>query len=312
MPPPKSDKKLTAAQKELLRRWIAAGAEYQPHWSFIAPVRPEPASRQEHGLGPQSHRQRSCSPNWKQRGLRPAAEADRRTLAPPRQPRPDRPAAAARGRRGVCQRQLRRRLREICRPAADVAALGRTSRPATGSTPPATPTPTASTSTISARSGPIAIGSSAPSTATCRSTGSPSSSWPATCCPIRPSTSSSPPASIAATSPPTKAARSPRRYLVLYTRDRTETVAQVWLGLTANCAVCHDHKFDSFSMQRLLLDVGFLQQHHGQGDGRATSPTRPPIVVVPRHEDRQRWDALAKDLGAIRGHIAEREQDRPP
>ena len=35
-------KKLTAAQKDLLRRWIAAGAEYQPHWSFIAPVRPEP------------------------------------------------------------------------------------------------------------------------------------------------------------------------------------------------------------------------------------------------------------------------------
>src|SRR5690606_18504762 len=30
-------------------------------------------------------------------------------------------------------------------------------------------------------------------------------------------------------------------YLVLYTRDRTETVAQAWMGLTAGCAVCHDH-----------------------------------------------------------------------
>src|SRR5438128_11234940 len=40
MPPPKSRKKLTAAQKETLKRWIAAGAEYQPHWSLIAPVRP--------------------------------------------------------------------------------------------------------------------------------------------------------------------------------------------------------------------------------------------------------------------------------
>src|SRR5438552_6361548 len=33
MPPVSSLKKLTAAQKDLLKRWIAAGAEYQPHWS---------------------------------------------------------------------------------------------------------------------------------------------------------------------------------------------------------------------------------------------------------------------------------------
>src|SRR5437660_12837409 len=33
MPPPKSNKTLTAAQKETLKRWVAAGAEYQPHWS---------------------------------------------------------------------------------------------------------------------------------------------------------------------------------------------------------------------------------------------------------------------------------------
>src|SRR5262249_27670994 len=35
MPPPKAHKTLTAAQKETLKQWIAAGAEYQPHWSFI-------------------------------------------------------------------------------------------------------------------------------------------------------------------------------------------------------------------------------------------------------------------------------------
>ena len=39
MPPPKSNRVLTAEQKEKLKRWIAEGAEYQQHWAFVAPVR---------------------------------------------------------------------------------------------------------------------------------------------------------------------------------------------------------------------------------------------------------------------------------
>ncbi|HEY2911444.1 MAG TPA: c-type cytochrome domain-containing protein, partial [Gemmataceae bacterium] len=41
MPPKKTNKKLKPEQKELLKKWIAAGAEYQAHWSFIAPTRPK-------------------------------------------------------------------------------------------------------------------------------------------------------------------------------------------------------------------------------------------------------------------------------
>lgn len=40
MPPAETHKKLTAEQKELLAKWIAAGAEYEPHWSLIPPARP--------------------------------------------------------------------------------------------------------------------------------------------------------------------------------------------------------------------------------------------------------------------------------
>ena len=35
MPPEKSHKILSATQKDLLKRWVAQGAEYQPHWAFI-------------------------------------------------------------------------------------------------------------------------------------------------------------------------------------------------------------------------------------------------------------------------------------
>ncbi|HEX3135391.1 MAG TPA: DUF1549 domain-containing protein [Planctomycetota bacterium] len=39
MPPPKAHKPLSAAQKEILRAWVAQGAVYQGHWAFTAPVR---------------------------------------------------------------------------------------------------------------------------------------------------------------------------------------------------------------------------------------------------------------------------------
>src|ERR1051325_9594133 len=39
MPPPKSGLKLSDAEKDLLKRWVAEGAEYKSHWSFI-PVGP--------------------------------------------------------------------------------------------------------------------------------------------------------------------------------------------------------------------------------------------------------------------------------
>ena len=40
MPPPDSNRRLSVDQKKLLERWIVQGAEYRPHWAFIAPVRP--------------------------------------------------------------------------------------------------------------------------------------------------------------------------------------------------------------------------------------------------------------------------------
>ena len=39
MPPPQENKALTAAQKDILRRWVAEGAEYSKHWAFVAPVK---------------------------------------------------------------------------------------------------------------------------------------------------------------------------------------------------------------------------------------------------------------------------------
>ncbi|MEQ2007970.1 MAG: PSD1 and planctomycete cytochrome C domain-containing protein [Limisphaerales bacterium] len=74
MPPPDSHKKLTVAQKDLFKRWIAEGAEYQTHWAYVAPKRPAvPAGKNGVDVLVQQR--------LKEVGLKPSAEADRRTLA---------------------------------------------------------------------------------------------------------------------------------------------------------------------------------------------------------------------------------------
>jgi len=42
MPPPKENKPLTAAQKDILKRWVAEGAPYAQHWAFVPPVKTPP------------------------------------------------------------------------------------------------------------------------------------------------------------------------------------------------------------------------------------------------------------------------------
>src|SRR6516225_12130382 len=80
MPPPKTQKKLTAKEKATLKRWIAEGAEYQAHWSFIAPKRPAlPAVKNTKWV--RNPIDRFILAELEKHGLEPAPEADRRTLA---------------------------------------------------------------------------------------------------------------------------------------------------------------------------------------------------------------------------------------
>ncbi len=47
MPPPESKKSLTVVEKAILARWIASGAGWEPHWSFVTPKPVEPPETQD-------------------------------------------------------------------------------------------------------------------------------------------------------------------------------------------------------------------------------------------------------------------------
>ncbi|MCF7731609.1 MAG: DUF1549 domain-containing protein, partial [Akkermansiaceae bacterium] len=74
MPPVKAHKVLTTPQKQVLQRWIAQGAEYQPHWAFRPIQRPPVPALGSHPVDA-FIRHRLPAEN-----LQPAPEADKVTL----------------------------------------------------------------------------------------------------------------------------------------------------------------------------------------------------------------------------------------
>lgn len=97
----------------------------------------------------------------------------------------------------------------------------------------------------------------------------------------------------------------PEEYIVLYARDRTETLAAVWMGMTANCAVCHDHKYDPLTMRDFYsLSAFFNNTTQGAMDGNI--PDTPPVVPVPRREDRPRYFQLQKEIAAVKQQMEQR------
>ena len=94
--------------------------------------------------------------------------------------------------------------------------------------------------------------------------------------------------------------------LVNYTRDRTETTGQTWLGMTVGCAVCHDHKYDPLTQKDFYALSAFFNntaQKAMDGNIKAT----PPVLPVPKPEDDARWQQLTDEVPAAEKNIATRK-----
>lgn len=86
--------------------------------------------------------------------------------------------------------------------------------------------------------------------------------------------------------------------LALYAADRVQTIGWVYLGLTTNCAQCHDHKFDPISQRDYYALAAFFRNTtQGPKDGNIKDG-KGPVLVVPSTEDKPRWTALPAEIAA--------------
>ncbi|MEQ9438164.1 MAG: DUF1553 domain-containing protein [Cyclobacteriaceae bacterium] len=79
MPPPESNLQLTDYEKAVLTRWVEEGAAYKPHWSFIPPEKPE-VPEVENTKWPKNEIDNFVLRQAEQKDVQPSSEADRETL----------------------------------------------------------------------------------------------------------------------------------------------------------------------------------------------------------------------------------------
>lgn len=79
MPPAFTDKQLTPRQIELVKLWIEQGAEWETHWALVPPKRPEPPAV-KNAAWPRNPIDHLVLARLESEGLKPSPEADRTTL----------------------------------------------------------------------------------------------------------------------------------------------------------------------------------------------------------------------------------------
>ncbi|MDG2169242.1 MAG: PSD1 and planctomycete cytochrome C domain-containing protein [Opitutales bacterium] len=70
--------------------------------------------------------------------------------------------------------------------------------------------------------------------------------------------------------------RLPEENRIEYLFDQAETVGTIWMGLTMNCARCHDHKYDPITQKEYYQLTAFFNKTEVTGQGK--NPHTPPIL----------------------------------
>ena len=87
-----------------------------------------------------------------------------------------------------------------------------------------------------------------------------------------------------------------------YAIDRTATMTNAFMGLTGQCAVCHSHKFDPLSQREFYSLYAFFNSAADPGfDGNVLRTT--PTLAVPAASQRQQRETLTAEVAQLEGAV---------
>jgi hypothetical protein len=105
----------------------------------------------------------------------------------------------------------------------------------------------------------------------------------------------------------------PEEFLTEYCADRVETTSTVWLGLTLNCCRCHDHKFDPFTQHDYYSLLAFFHNVPEVGLGNAGANigrTAPPFINLPAPKLEAQVADLKRQLADARRELAHAKKSK--
>ncbi|HKS38715.1 MAG TPA: DUF1549 domain-containing protein, partial [Verrucomicrobiae bacterium] len=296
MPPPKTGHKLTGTEIDLLRRWIQEGAPYSGHWAFVKPERPPLPAVREAGKksGPQTAIDYFVLERLERNGLKPSPPADRYTLIrrlsldltglPP--PPEEVDAFVSDKRRDAYERLVDRLLdspaygERWARVWLDLAryadSAGYGSDPLRQNIWPwrewvvnalnrNLPFDRFTLEQIAGDLLPDATDEQKIATAFHRNTMT-----------------------------NTEGGTDDEEFRVAAVKDRANTTAQVWMGLTMGCAQCHTHKFDPITHEEYYRFFAFFNQTEDNDQ-----PDEKPTLPLPTKEQREKTDKLKSEIAGL-------------
>jgi hypothetical protein len=302
MPPTKSNKVLDRAAKELLKRWIDEGAGYATHWSFVKPARPPVPSVNLPGWA-RNEIDAFVLARLTQAGLKPSPEADRSTLLrrlsfdlrglPPTLDEVNEFLSDARP--DAYERLVDRVLasprygEKMAQLWLDLARFGDTSGYEYDSTRKMwlwrdwvinaynTNKPF-DQFTIEQLAGDLLPGAT---------NGQKIASG------FNRNTRFN-----------EENGSDPEEFVVRYNVDRTNTLGQVWLGLTLGCAECHSHKYDPISQKEYYQLFAFFTGIKEPATSGNHNQLLPPLLKLPTPEQEKAVTKLKAELDTLEEQIA--------
>jgi len=97
-------------------------------------------------------------------------------------------------------------------------------------------------------------------------------------------------------------------FRVEYAVDRVKTTSMVWLGLTMECAQCHEHKYDPITQEEYYQFYAYFNQASDPGMQTRNSNTA-PTADVPNYQTQAELAAIRQELRRTQADLDARRRD---